>query len=514
MKKIFEKVSFWISVNRKEFIILLLILVLGAFLRLYRISDYMTFLGDEGRDAIVIKRLLLDFDPVLVGPGTSIGNMYLGPLYYYIIAPSMLLSGISPVGPSVFVALMGVATIFAVWFIGREWFGKWAGAFASYLYAISPVVIIYSRSSWNPNIMPFFALISVYSLWRVLIHRQFKWMLIWGASFAFVLNSHYLGLLLVPTFFVLWVWSFISLRGEKKDRRRLLTFSILGGMLFLGLMSPLFIFDARHGFRNFNAIYKFFSERQTTVSARPWNALPYMWPIFEKLNTRIVSGMDALMGSIVSISILATLGLVIGAYRNFVKIAEKRNFLILFIWIFFALVGFGVYKQEIYDHYFGLLFPAPFLIIGGLMDYALERARIRGWWLCLTFLLFLSYFNFVSSPLRFPPNMQFSRTREIASQIMEKSQGEKFNLAIIAERNYEDAYQFFLEKWKSGVTDIDPQRADETITSQLFVVCELPSEKCDPTHNPKAEVANFGWSRIEDSWEYGGHTIYKLVHTQ
>ena len=34
---------------------LLIILLIGAFLRLYRIGEYMTFLGDEGRDAIIVR---------------------------------------------------------------------------------------------------------------------------------------------------------------------------------------------------------------------------------------------------------------------------------------------------------------------------------------------------------------------------------------------------------------------------------------------------------------------------
>ena len=62
------------------------------------------------------------------------------------------------------------------------------------------------------------------------------------------------------------------------------------------------------------------------------------------------------------------------------------------------------------------------------------------------------------------------------------------------------------------ITDIDAQRP-ETITDQLFAVCELfPAEKCDPTHNPKAQVANFGWSKIDQKWEVDGAIIYRLVH--
>src|SRR3972149_11757908 len=100
----------WIKENRREAAILALILLVGAYFRLYRIDEYMTFLGDEGRDALVVRRLLVNADPILVGPGTSIGNMYLGPIYYYLMAPALFLANFSPVGPSIMVALFGIAT--------------------------------------------------------------------------------------------------------------------------------------------------------------------------------------------------------------------------------------------------------------------------------------------------------------------------------------------------------------------------------------------------------------------
>src|SRR3989339_69034 len=102
--------------------ILVLILLVGAFLRLYKINEFMTFLGDEGRDVIVVRNLLVKLDPILIGPGTSIGSMYLGPLYYYFMAPFLLLFNFSPIGPAVGVALMGVATIYLVYITGRDWF--------------------------------------------------------------------------------------------------------------------------------------------------------------------------------------------------------------------------------------------------------------------------------------------------------------------------------------------------------------------------------------------------------
>lgn len=93
-----------ISFLKKNWL-LISILIIGAFLRLYKIDGYMTFLGDEGRDVIIVRNLLVNADPILIGPGTSVGGMYLGPLYYYFMAPFLLLANFSPVGPAVGVAL-------------------------------------------------------------------------------------------------------------------------------------------------------------------------------------------------------------------------------------------------------------------------------------------------------------------------------------------------------------------------------------------------------------------------
>lgn len=506
-----EKIINWIKQNKFEFAILVVILVVSAFLRLYKIADYMTYLGDEGRDAIVVRRLLVYFDPILIGPGTSIGNMYLGPLYYYLIAPSLWLAGYSPVGPSVFVALLGVATVFLVWKMGREWFGKIAGPIAAFFYAISPTVIVYSRSSWNPNVMPFFALISIYSVWKVWKEEKYNWLIVLGISYAFCLQSHYLALLLLPTFGIFLFIKYLKLKKEKLQKPFIKN-SLIGLILFLFLMSPLVIFDARHGWNNFAAIKKFFTVRQETVSIRPWNAIPKAFPIFEKVNSRLIGGRNENSG------LYLTIAFFVFAIWKVINKKDGKNksqdaYRLIFIWLVFALLGLGLYKQEIYDHYYGFFFPAPFLLLGALGQDNWNIAKKAGRILITVGFIYLVFLNFKENPLRSPPNQQLRRAREVAQRISEESKDTEFNLAVIAERNYEAGYQYYLEMWGKKVVKIDAQKPD-TITNQLFVVCEMEKVKCDPTHSPKAEVANFGWSKKENEWTVFGTTLYKLVHTK
>jgi len=497
-----DTVKNWINNNKLEFILLVLILLIGAFMRLYKINQYMTFLGDEGRDAIIVRNFITKADLMLIGPGTSVGNMYLGPLYYYLMAPALLLANFSPVGPAIQIALLGVITIFLVWFIGREWFPtgskiNYSALIAALLYAISPVTIIYSRSSWNPNIMPFFALVNIYSIWRVWTKKDYKWLVVLGISYAFVLQSHYLGLLLAPTLGLFWLMSYT---------KKIIKPTLIGAAIFLFLMSPLVIFDVRHGWQNFGAIKTFFTVRQETVSLRPWSSLPKIPIISSKITERLVNGTYPKAGAI-TLALMVVLS--IYSYRK-----SKKPYLLLISWIGFALIGFGLYKQEIYDHYYGFIFAAPYLFLAGIGSSVFE-GKLK--WLKYGYglvVLILVGQNLINNPLKYSPNQQMQRAQTVAAKITQETKGERFNLAVIAERNYEDGYQYFLERANQPVVEIDAQKADETITNQLFVVCELPKEKCSPTSNAKAQVANFGWSKIDGEWKVMGATLFKLVHTK
>ncbi len=502
----------WIKAHKAEFALLVFILVVASFMRLYRISDYMTFLGDEGRDVIIVKRFVTQGDIMLIGPGTSIGNMYLGPLYYYMMAPALLFAGFSPVGPAVMVALLGIATVYLVWFSVRTWFGKKAAAIASFLYAISPTIIIYSHSSWNPNIMPFFALLAVWGIWKTWNDKQYWWLLVVGICIAAALQSHYLALLIVPVLGLFWLFAFWQAR-KGKNLKRIVLYSLGGLFLFLFLMSPLAIFDLRHNYMNFNALKAFFTERQTTVSIKPWKALPGMLPQLTQITTRLMGGYDTTFGNWIALGVIASVFIVIKKGSLKVWSIEQKSASLVLVWLGTGLLGLALYKQQIYDHYYGFLFPVPFILIGGVLGTISNKYRFRGLWLIIIVLTLLTWVSLKASPLQYAPNKQYPRSIDVANSILDKKGSDNFNFAVIAERNYEGAYQYFLQD-STNFKVIDPQNTKDTITKQLFVVCELPVEKCDPTHNAKAEVANFGWSKIDETWQVDGVNIFKLTHSQ
>ena len=102
----------------------------------------------------------------LLGPTSSVGGFFLGPIYYYFMAPFLWLFNYNPVGPAVMVALFGIATVWLIYKFCKDFFNAKVGLMAALLYAISPLVIAYSRSSWNPNPLPFFSLLTFISLYK------------------------------------------------------------------------------------------------------------------------------------------------------------------------------------------------------------------------------------------------------------------------------------------------------------------------------------------------------------
>jgi len=230
------------------------------------------------------------------------------------------------------------------------------------------------------------------------------------------------------------------------------------------------------------------------------------------LVARLLAGKNEFWGFWVAL--ITVLSLMLNTILAFIlyrmKVFERKSCLLFVTWFIIGLVGMGLYKQHVYDHYFGFLFSALFLIF----SVALERLwswKIIGRIIASVLLLGVTALNIVESPLKNPPGFQLKHTEKVSKKIVQESGGNPFNLGLIAKQNYDAGYRYFLEKWDKKAVEIDPQRAKETITEQLFVVCE--ENTCQPTSHPQAEIANFGWSKIEQEWTFDwGTKLFKLVH--
>ena len=291
-----------------------------------------------------------------------------------------------------------------------------------------------------------------------------------------VLNSHYLGILLfVPIGIYLWF---------SKKNILFKQYFVSSLLLLILMLSPLLIFDFRHGWQNFQSFKKFVTIRQETVNIKPYKAIPNLWPLYTQINSSLILAKQNIYSPYLSILILISL------------IYYLRKSKLLIIWIITGLFGLGLYKQHIYDHYFGFLFPAIFLSLG--LAFKLIGKKLS--WLLFLFLLFI---NINHHPLLSEPNNQMWRTRQISEFITRQSQNQPFNLALLSDHNYDASYRYYLKN--------DYYTLHDKITDQLFVICE--NSKCDVINNPLWEIAGFGWAKIDFTWDFPwGVKLFRLVH--
>lgn len=514
------------------------ILLVGAYLRLYDISGYMTFLGDEGRDALIVKRMVVDHKFTLLGPTASVGGFFLGPVYYYFMAPFLWAWRLDPTGPAVMVALFGIATIFLVYKAGATIMSPLAGLISASLYALSPVVIAYSRSSWNPNLVPFFSTLLIFILWRWAHEKRQRDALWIGVVVGIGLQLHYLFLFLVV---VVAIWFFLYWR-----RVTLQSVVMLIAGFVLGY-SPFLAFELRHGFPNTQTVLRFLLQGKETgfdpklfwgnlndVTFRLFGRLVLRLPQREiwdlvpewQMSAWIWATRSAIAVSIILLlaSVLQRIGAVVRFIRRVVGLLPtilsrgdalgertRGGMKLLCVWLFTTLILFGFYKRSIYDYYFGIAFALPFLMVGLILSLLLFIPKTR--WVGVTLWLFLLILNWQGRPFLYPPNNQLEQTKRIANVAFEKTDGKPFNFALDANFNSDHAYRYFFEIWGNPPVVIENEANDpkrETVTDQLIVICEVPD--CKPLGHPLWEIAGFGRAEIAGEWDVPFVKVFKLVH--
>jgi hypothetical protein len=460
-----KKISVW----------LIIILIFAAGVRLYKLPDYLQFLGDQGRDLLVVKQMIVDHKFTLLGPTASVGGFYTGPIYYYFMLPFLALSGLDPVGPAVMAVFFGLGTIILLFYFVRNLAGERAGLIAALLAAVSPKMIDLSRFSWNPNPVPFFSLAAVYCA----VLKKIFWA---GLFLGILVQLHYINLVMVPV---------IGLMVRIKSWPKL-----LAG--FLAGLSPFLIFELRHGFPNTKSILEFVFRGGQTVAPRTLN----FGELFVEIYRRSFENVFQVFASWgFNLVIYAALIIFVWwAVRNWEK---SRPVL---IWLVLGMLGLGFYRGTLLEHYFNFLYVLPLVVLGVVLS--------RRWFLMPVVLLFV-YLSVAKWYIWSPPNNLVAQTKEVVRVVADLVDGEEFNFALVAPGNSDHAYRYFLELWgkKPKVIynpQIDPQR--KSVADQLIVVCETA---CEPLGHPLWEIAGFGRAQIkEEVAGPAGIKIYKLVHYQ
>ncbi|KKW10268.1 MAG: hypothetical protein UY49_C0028G0003 [Microgenomates group bacterium GW2011_GWC1_49_7] len=341
----------------------------------------------------------------------------------------------------------------------------------------------------------------MYFLWSAVEKKRKNAFLLAGIALGIGLQLHYL-------FLFLFVVSAIWLVLQRKTAPLHTSFAVVLLGFVIGY-APFLVFEIRHSFPNTQSIIRFvLAGEDTGVTAEFWRTVDdVLFRSFGRLLFRLPDG--SLWAKLPPWQLYAWfIGTRLTVFLSVVNLAGKRMnraATLVLLWLAIVVIFFGFYQKGIYDYYFGIIFPLPFLLIGLL----LQRAKVVGIILWIGLLVF----NWQGRPFLHPPNNQLAQARRIAETALAKTDGKPFNFALITGANSDHVYRYFFEiEGNAPVTiennQVDPDRS--TVTDQLIVICELSD--CKPLGHPLWEIAGFGRAEIVGTWDVPFVKIFKLVH--
>lgn len=380
--------------------ILILILILSVFLRLYRLDDLMIFVGDQGTDYLTSAKIITQHKFPLMLHETSQKDVYIGPFFYYLQALALYIGNFNPVTPAVMTALFGVVSVLLMYKLGK--------LPAAILFAFSPLMVIGSRIPIHVAVFPFFLAAYILAL-------KSKRIILCSLLFFILIQIHLSAFLLIPITIIV------------TKNKKLLLFAIL-----ILLTSPQLI---NLSFKKINSLL--------TLKDLYITPLPYFLEIFQKLFS-----LETIILSLL--------------FLPFFLIGLKNSKLIL-VWFSIGLLGLFI-KNSSAEHYFNLITPAFFLIIAAGIEKFKKIGAILLLIFSLSNLYYLPkrdfYMDTVNNPTKFNYGVPLPQRLEITKYIVNTSQNKPFNIKVIGDfdiypstgKNYE-----YLTFWLKGKISENPE---------------------------------------------------------
>ena len=348
---------------RREFLLLLFILGLGVFLRVYNIQHTLLFHFDQGYHGLAIKEIWETKRLALLGHKTDVEGIFHGSTFYYLMLPFYLFSGWDPAKVSSLLAIIDGFAIIFVFLIGKEMFDKRAGLLAALFYAVSYSLVSYARWLSNVTLIPFFSTVFFYSLLRA---YQGKLKFLPLAFFCAGLITQFNGA--IGFFFLpLLVFSLYRLRKKLFSKKLYLLISMI---FFLLPILPLVFFEFRHNFLVSRSILHLFLQQDTSGLS-----FQRVFSNFTLLKSELVNLFSYKLPVVTLALFILTL---FAAWWSWFK--NKKEFSRLkklLIFLLLPIAGLFFYQKGIHGFFFVGTLPLFILFVSWGLSFWWEKTGLR-----------------------------------------------------------------------------------------------------------------------------------------
>ena len=199
--------------KHKYSIAFILILLVGMYLRFYRIGYVQSFGWDQARDAWKVRDIIKG-QIVLNGPRTGIGHFHLGPLWYYLLIPFYYFSRLDPGSANYLNMIVNIFNFVAIFVVTKHLFDKNVALFVSLIYVANKYLIEINRTPWNVSPIPGVAILLFYGIYKTVYEKKYQWIPVIAFLTGLFLHLHF-SVVFLPLIIIL---SLVLVKDKKKAR--------------------------------------------------------------------------------------------------------------------------------------------------------------------------------------------------------------------------------------------------------------------------------------------------------
>jgi 4-amino-4-deoxy-L-arabinose transferase-like glycosyltransferase len=479
-----------------------IILALALFLRTYRVSELTGFYFDQGRDAKVVWQLWHDKKAFLIGPTTGIEGIFLGPFYYYLIAPFYIVGNGNPVYPAVALALINCTGIYLIYLLGRKFFDADTGLFAALFISFSQPLVQSHRWLSNPTPLPFFAAIAVYLLLEIINGSKKEWVwlvlgLVLGLSLQLEAAS---AVFFIPAVTLAFIFFRKGIHFGKNLLHLFFTFCLT--------LIPQLLFNFRH--ENL-LVYSFKKFLVTDKSFAP--------VLFDFYPRRLAFYYDSFSGKFFTddkLALIFSIVFLVLLAISFRKVFT-RNIAVLVIWFItplFFLMFYHGNNGYVWDYYFTGVYPIFILFVSWIISLALKSRYWQGRILAGVFTLVFLLTNIsgltkdLSTKLDKITDISLGTSRQAVDWVYQDAKDRKFNVDVYVPPVIPHSYDYlFLWRGNTKFSALpSPERQD-----LLYVIYE--SDSPHPERLNDWLLRQSGIAVPEKQIRFGGVTVERRWRT-
>lgn len=423
--------------KNKLFVILIVIMLVGAFLRFYNLQARSGFDADQEQLAYKAQEILKG-DPALLGPTTSLGRFAIGPGFSYLWAIFAFFMHGDPAAGAYLSVFLGLLTIIGFYVLGKYLFNEKIGIVASIFYSLSLVNIVWDQNPWAPSLFFISELLVLFGAYMSTKKPIYLAFVALGIILGF--QAHFGIFLVVVGIFAFWI--FYRPKLTKKS------FLIFIGILVGGFL-PNLVYDLANNFVNSKRLLQVFS--QSTAGG--------------------IVGFDRVVSTI-SYSFFS----VIQPYPN-------KNYALFFFVLVMPLAFFFYYKRGKYSSQICLLLST--ILVPALL-FMVFRGNFSEYYLMMTippFILLFSYLSYsvlkdypyifatlvfvfcyvnVRQVFLYKRSLSLEAKKKVVSYVVDKAGRSGYGVSLTTKLGYDFGYRYIFSYYKA-TPDIPPLKGQEKI---------------------------------------------------